>query len=83
MESNGESVGSLCGVSESKSVGNAMGESRGVRGKSVGSPWGVHGEPFWSCVHTLSVKGSDVWSGEIYLQFAFSLLVAGLGLKAF
>ena len=44
MESNGESVGSLCGVSESKSVGNAMGQSRGVRGKSVGSPWGVRGE---------------------------------------
>ena len=33
---------------------------------------------FWSCVHKLSVKESDVWSGEIYLQFAFSLLVAGL-----
>ena len=40
-ESNGESVGSLCGVSESKSVGNTMGESVG---ESVVSPWGVFGE---------------------------------------
>ena len=33
MESNGESVGSPCGVSESKSVGNTMGEPVG---ESVG-----------------------------------------------
>ena len=35
MVSNEESVGSLCGVSESKSVGNARGESVG---EPVGEP---------------------------------------------
>ena len=62
-------MGSVCRASVGESLAKYVGESVG---KSVGN----------LCEHVLAF-GSDVWSGEFYLQFAFSLLVAGLGLKAF
>ena len=66
----GESVGNSVAEPVSEPVGSLL---NSLVGQII----------FCSCVPILSVKGSDVWSGEIYLQFAFSLLVAGLGLKAF